>query len=356
MLGLSAGLESLREYHQNQPTSQSLPSGNDTTCTTSNEEKVQYLRENIETEEDEEEQLLHHVPWARVGLVIPEPSTHSSHSFQNIVGRLIITTERIFFITATPSDGSLYDFCMDATCILLHATTSDPESSIYCQMLGDSIVPPDDDNNINNNDDGDDDGTSNIIIFNRQDDTIEEDDDDAQDGTSSSIPPMELTLIPCSPPPKKENGATGAYEMNEEEMNEACQGLFHSISKLISLNPIDEDEDGGGGDCGGLVAMLNMMARGASSTMDDAANEDNDDGDMICRIDPNEVHGLVNASNTSATTRGSSSDNVPSIEERNAMLQRLDDMLIVPPEYEVKEDEDVSGQFDDAEEDDDPLL
>jgi hypothetical protein len=36
--------------------------------------------------------------------------------------------------------------------------------------------------------------------------------------------------------------------------------------------------------------------------------------------------------------------------ERQAMLRRLDDMLVVPPEYEIASSND--GQFDDADEED----
>ena len=45
----------------------------------------------------------------------------------------------------------------------------------------------------------------------------------------------------------------------------------------------------------------------------------------------------------------------PSEEERDAMLDRLDNLLIVPPEYAIHEDADEAGQFEDADEDDDIL-
>ena len=39
-------------------------------------------------------------------------------------------------------------------------------------------------------------------------------------------------------------------------------------------------------------------------------------------------------------------------DERQAMLDRLDAVLVVPPEYEIQSEEEGSGQFEDAEEDD----
>ena len=72
------------------------------------------------------------------------------------------------------------------------------------------------------------------------------------------------------------------------------------------------------------MAMLGMMGG------DDAIDNDNDE--MICRIDPHEI--------TNKQTYG---DELTS-EERSRKLERLDNLLVVPPEYEIE------GQFDDADE------
>ena len=84
-----------------------------------------------------------------------------------------------------------------------------------------------------------------------------------------------------------------------------CQVLFDALSKLVSMHPIplDDDEDNG--------------------LMDDAIF-------------------------------APPADAGASEEEREAILERLDNMLVVPPEYEVTEEaQHVVGQFEDAEDDDD---
>mmetsp|Transcript_10965 Transcript_10965/g.13863 ORF Transcript_10965/g.13863 Transcript_10965/m.13863 type:complete len:93 (+) Transcript_10965:28-306(+) len=77
--------------------------------------------------------------------------------------------------------------------------------------------------------------------------------------------------------------------------------------------------------------MLGMIAN--SSYADD---NDNDNDEMICRIDPSQM--------VTAWDEKSQEGQVASSDERNRMLERLDNMLVVPSEYEV------DGQFDDAEE------
>jgi len=121
--------------------------------------------------------------------------------------------------------------------------------------------------------------------------------------------------------PKSEDGANQT----------SCQELFDSFSTLISLNPMEDDEDDafGSGGGGGFSAMLGMMANayGGDESDDD---DDDDDDEMICRIDPSQMI-------TAQEGRASS-------EERKKMLERLDNVLVVPSEYEL------DGQFDDAEE------
>ena len=52
---------------------------------------------------------------------------------------------------------------------------------------------------------------------------------------------------------------------------------------------------------------------------------------------------------------GDDDDKGATEEERQAMLDRLDQVLTVPPEYEIKDvvEETTEGQFDDADEEDD---
>lgn len=91
------------------------------------------------------------------------------------------------------------------------------------------------------------------------------------------------------------------------ESNADCNQLFAALSQLVSLHPVDQDDDDG------------MMMGGENYGED-----------------------MVVASNDVLPTEG----------ERNAMLDRLDALLVVPSNLQ-KGDDNVDGQFDDA---DDALL
>lgn len=123
-----------------------------------------------------------------------------------------------------------------------------------------------------------------------------------------------------------------------------CQTLFEGLSRLLSMHPIDDDgEDDDAhpnGDYYGKEDMiLRTMGLGEDDTMPSIESQQrhqqqNPSGD-------NDSHMMMN--------------NEPTEEERQAMLDRLDSLLVVPPHLEVPQHPgDVEGQFDDAE--DDPLL
>lgn len=101
-----------------------------------------------------------------------------------------------------------------------------------------------------------------------------------------------------------------------------CPLLFEALSKLVSLHPIVPDDDGDDDDddddadddgTSDLMTMMMMMTSMPRQTMGLGAEELGDD-------DPSDV-------------------------EREAMLRRLDHLLVVPPELEIDE-----GQFEDADE------
>ena len=181
-------------------------------------------------------------------------------------------------------DGN-YDFSIDAQCISLHAMMSDPEASVYCQ-LADGCVSYD------NNDE-----------------------------SEETMGPVEIFFNPV----------IGEGDDVENQKTQLCQTLFESFSKLINLNPVHDDEDDGNA-FGGLGAMLGMLG----NVDDDGDGDENDE--MICRIDPSQTG--TNWDENKEGGEGGGASNT----ERNAMLQRLDNMLVVPPECEI------DGQFDDAEE------
>jgi hypothetical protein len=93
---------------------------------------------------------------------------------------------------------------------------------------------------------------------------------------------------------------------SEEEKNEM---IFAALCKLVSLHPVDDGED----DDEGFGQDDEMIVR--SSTPPPATEQD-----------------------------------------RESMLEYLDSVLVVPPELEIQEQQIASGQFDDADDDDDAML
>lgn len=114
---------------------------------------------------------------------------------------------------------------------------------------------------------------------------------EAPDSTDDS---WELTVLPV-----------GESSISEE----FCQQLFDAVTKLVTLHPIDPNENEQDGI--GMAGDDTMIWAPSSSTQDRPATE----------------------------------------EERQAMLDHLDRVLVVPPELEQTEN--PAGQFDDAEDDED---
>lgn len=109
--------------------------------------------------------------------------------------------------------------------------------------------------------------------------------------------------------------------------NEDCQKVFDALCRLISLHPVQVDDDeendmfgGGGGWIGGGFG----------------------DDPLADYGEPND--GFVWAPPSSTTVAGTATT-----EERDAMLEHLDNLLVVRPELELAAEEE--GQFDDADDD-----
>lgn len=206
---------------------------------------------------------------------------NSPGNVERVIGQVIITTKRVFFVAKDEKQAE-QDFSIDAQRISLHAMMTDPDISVYCQLA----------DNDNNQYDEDYEGPVEIIFY------------------------LQTTEIEGKD-----------MDVDESENIKLSTVLFEALTKLINLNPILDDEDDGGA-AGGLAAMLGMMG---NSLYDDG--DDNDD--MIYRIDPGEFiceNEIIQKQ-----------DENPS--ERAQMLERLDRLLVVPPEYEIDD-----GQFDDADE------
>lgn len=178
-----------------------------------------------------------------------------SNAFQDRDGYVMITSDRVLF-WSQEAQHQADDLAIHATAIDLHALAREP-TSCYIQLQSDSESGP-----------------------------------------------LELTIVPT--------GSSNSFTETQ------AQALYEALSELISLHPIDpNDED------------------------DDEYDfvEDNGDDEMI----------FWAPSEEEATP-----------DKREAMLERLDNLLVVPPELEKSDDEQQvprqsgEGQFDDAE--DDPLL
>lgn len=200
--------------------------------------------------------------------------------YEGIIGQLIVSTKRVFFIAYSEKDTEK-DFVVDAQCISLHAMMSEPDHSVYCQLADD------------NEDDEDYTGPSEIFFYPQ---------------ISSNETQEKITDI-------------------EERKRNLSQALFDSFTELINLNPVFDENENDGGAAGGLMAMLGMLSENSQYDEDD---------DMICRVDPSNIIMGMGEENQN--------DNDPSNNERTQMLEQLDNLLVVPPEYEI------DGQFDDADE------
>jgi hypothetical protein len=110
-----------------------------------------------------------------------------------------------------------------------------------------------------------------------------------KDGTAESNGPLEATIEPVE--------------------QDDCQRLFDSLCKLVALHPTEDDEDDTG----------------------------NFDSDMFGGGDD-----LIWAPAHASTVSSDGSEGATET-ERDVMLERLDNLLVVRPEFEVQE-----GQFDDA--------
>lgn len=164
--------------------------------------------------------------------------------------------------------------------------------------------------------------------YNEADAEVDEDSD--KDGNEGAI---EVYFKPIM---SDDDGKEG------EDGNLVCERIFNSLTKLASLNPAGDfsDDECNGGGSGGFFNMLSLMAG-----MDGNDNDNNDDGDdeMVFRL---------GGSNNFVENDEEDSEIMVTDAERQAMLRRLDNILAVPPEYEISSSNEDDGQYDDADEDD----
>lgn len=119
---------------------------------------------------------------------------------------------------------------------------------------------------------------------------------------------LEVTLIPVDP--------------------QFCQSLFDGLCKLVARHPLELDDDDDGPNFGGGNFFMGGGGDSDDLIWSPAAAADRGGHGSAINIDSDMRDGEATE------------------EERDAMLERLDNLLMVRPEFEVQD-----GQFDDAEED-----
>mmetsp|Transcript_24171 Transcript_24171/g.51042 ORF Transcript_24171/g.51042 Transcript_24171/m.51042 type:complete len:331 (-) Transcript_24171:138-1130(-) len=210
-----------------------------------------------------------------------------------IQGELFVTNTQVLFV-ANDRDQSDSDLAIGAACIVLHAMMEDPEPAVYLQLsfgFG---------------------GSSNSG-------------ENGENGDAYDDPPTEITVTPT----RNDDGD--------------CETLFEALCRLISLHPLeadDDDDEYGGGTGGGWFGAGGVIGGGFG---DDWAA---DYGESIGSNNNNDdfVWAAPSATTATATT---SAAGAATAEQRDAMLEHLDNLLVVRPGLELQHPEE-DGQFDDA--------
>jgi hypothetical protein len=274
---------------------------------------------NEDDEEEEEERLLCYLKSTDVTVTLPQQGT----SITNVTttrGKIFVTTKRVLFV-AHEEEAAAFDLSVNAYCISLHALMSEPTHSVYCQLVSattDGVCPSD-------------------LLRPRA-----EDEQDQEQEQEFDSPSAEVVIKPV----------IAKDGVDQTKGQELCQTLFNALTKLINLNPIrddddDDDDDSDGEEGGDIMGMsgsrgLASMLFGFFGASGDGPTQlygkVDEKEDIVYRIDSsNQISG---PDDTHAMTEEES-------ERRDRMLSHLDNLLVVPPEYERME-----GQFEDASEDD----
>jgi hypothetical protein len=253
-----------------------------------------WVRETLdEIDGGDKEHLIFILPNVSMKLVSDSGNGNIVDSAQ---GHVYLTTHRMLFVS--PCDSQ--DLVIDALCITLHAMTSDPETSVYCQLLPNSLKNSS--------------GTSSVISDDvecgEHDEEYRCTDDHEYAESDYFEGPVEIFFSPLS---RDVVHCNDNANLDQEQKVKLCEEFFKALGTLATLNPIHEDEE------------EENFAPGFG--LYESAELD----DYVCRL------------NKSAEDEGATE------EERDAMLERLDAVLTVNSDYEhnlsTRDD-----RFDDADE------
>lgn len=254
---------------------------------------------------------------------------HFCNSAENLSGKdisgmvAITSNQLLFWETTNVTLEATYDLRVDAVCIDLHALTT---SAAYDDdEYKDAGIEGEIDTSETDN-------PPSIVYI--QMSTGGDDDDDidhSEDETNTNL--FELSLLPL----------VGDSISRQALSNQ----LFHAISKLISLNPINPNDIEESG-CSDFSMSRDWEYNGPVSIQPQHFDDDSDQDDLENSNMDNMFVGL--------SSRMTSGEVEATDEERNAMLERLDKLLIVPEEYEISDVQEMHEQFEDAAEDSDSDL
>jgi hypothetical protein len=297
---------------------------------------------------------------------------------RSIVGRVMVTSERLLLCAVSSSqsttsmktkdhpedsqDTTIHDWIIHGTSIELHALSDGPpHQHVYVQVHYDGVDTYDGNDNEQYDDDNSNDEDNEMGNQEHASFTWTASKNNSPMGAPTSLWEFSLTPVVVDATDAKIDGHDATVCNDSPTCQDLCEKLYHCLSQLVSLHPVDpndcSDDDGNG--------------LGPFMTADSLDEHDSDSEDgLIMNVSSSYRHGLEDTTGLVITNANSMHDDEDEEDQaaRMAMLERLDRLLIVPPEYEVEysndDDDDndhmmvylpteqqVEGQFDDAEED-----
>jgi hypothetical protein len=256
-----------------------------------------------------EERMLHNL--LAIQATVTGEEDESDCNFTHVDGYTAVTSEQIFFLARDASNAA-HDIAIDAACIDLHAVQQEPVVAVYIQIT----------------------------------------DPDAVDEEAS---PLEMTLEPNSNSTKDNVDDSDA----DSDPQTVSQTLFDALSDLVCLHPVDPNDDMTDMNMGGMN-MENMvgMTGGSAGMGTGMGNGEWMGADGI--MDDSDVDDMMVVRATASNSNGGNEEDGSEQDHHAAMLDRLDNMLEVPDDLVVADEDNdndvVEGQFDDAEDDEDDAI
>jgi len=234
---------------------------------------------------------------------------NDSDTPQQIAGVCMVTSEQVWFVANDVHDAA-HDLAVAAAAIDLHAVQAEPAVAVYIQLRAGATA--------------------------------------SHDGGGALL---EWTL-----------------QLAANNGEAAAQTLFEALAELVELHPITDDTDdynmmAGNNNAGGAASGMMMMMMGAGGVGGAGTGGAGGGGEWMGAdgvLGTDAVMQMA-ATNGVAVGAGAQDENDHDLNEeqqRQAMLERFDEMLVVPDDLVVaqeqgdNQEQKDNGQFDDAEDDD----